>query len=79
VRAPNPLPLQTAEAKLFRHSFMLKLPFWGKIMLFVVEVFLKDSAVSMTPRKPTISNEYLDFLGELKSIRETALDRESGP
>jgi hypothetical protein len=38
--------------------------------------FCKDSAVCMRPRKPYISNNYLDFLGEFKAIFETALAHE---
>jgi hypothetical protein len=37
------------------------------------------SMVSYKPRKPTISNEYLKFLGKFKAIYETALAHESGP
>jgi hypothetical protein len=37
------------------------------------------SAVSNRPRKPYISNNYLDFLGEFEAIFETALAHESGP
>jgi hypothetical protein len=37
------------------------------------------SAVYMRPRKPYISNNYLDFLGEFEAIFETALAHESGP
>jgi hypothetical protein len=32
---------------------------------------IKDSAVSMRPRKPYISNNYLNFLGEFEAIFET--------
>jgi hypothetical protein len=34
------------------------------------------SAVSTGPRKPYISNNYLDFLGEFEAIFETALAHE---
>jgi hypothetical protein len=37
------------------------------------------SAVSIKPRKPYISDNYLDFLDEFEAIFETALARESGP
>jgi dsRNA-specific ribonuclease len=33
----------------------------------------------MVPRKLTISNEYLEFLGEFEAIFETALASETGP
>jgi hypothetical protein len=35
--------------------------------------------VSFGPRKPYISNNYLDFLGEFEVIFESALAHESGP
>jgi hypothetical protein len=37
------------------------------------------SAVFIRPRKPYISNNYLNFLGEFEAIFETALAHESGP
>jgi hypothetical protein len=37
------------------------------------------SAVSLRPLKRTISNDYLEFLGDFEAICETALARESGP
>jgi hypothetical protein len=37
------------------------------------------SVVSLKMRKPTISNEYLEFLGEFEAICKLALARESGP
>jgi hypothetical protein len=37
------------------------------------------SAVYIRPRKPYISNNYLDFLSEFEAIFETALAHESGP
>jgi hypothetical protein len=37
------------------------------------------SAFSIRLRKPYISNNYLDFLGEFEAIFETALVHESGP
>jgi hypothetical protein len=41
--------------------------------------FSTASAVYIRPRKPYISNNYLDFLGEFEAIFETALAHESGP
>jgi hypothetical protein len=37
------------------------------------------SAVSLKSRKPTISDEYLKFLGKFKAICETALALNQGP
>jgi hypothetical protein len=36
-------------------------------------------AVSLRPLKQTISNDYLEFLGDFEAICETALARETGP
>jgi hypothetical protein len=43
------------------------------------KLFISASTVYMRPRKPYISNNYLNFLGELEAIFETALAHESGP
>jgi hypothetical protein len=40
---------------------------------------IKNPAVSLTPRIPNFSNDYLDFLGEYEAICETALAPESEP
>jgi hypothetical protein len=45
----------------------------------LIETAESVSAVSLKPRKQTISNEYLEFLGELEAICETAFARESEP
>jgi hypothetical protein len=46
---------------------------------YVVDVFLKDSAVSLEPRKPIISNDILELLGKYEAIFETTFAHESGP
>jgi hypothetical protein len=48
-------------------------------MEFFTKMPKSDPAVSLTPRNPNFSNDYLDFLGEYEVICETALARESGP
>jgi hypothetical protein len=45
----------------------------------VYETTEAASAVYMRPRKPYISNNYLDFLGEFETKFESALANESGP
>jgi hypothetical protein len=44
----------------------------------LIETVEALSAVSLKPRKPTISSEYLEFLGKFEDICETALACESG-
>jgi hypothetical protein len=46
--------------------------------VFFIQTAEAASAASLKPQKQTISNEYLEFLGELEAICETALARESG-
>jgi hypothetical protein len=43
-----------------------------------IEISEAASAVTLTLRKPIISNDFLEFLREFEAIFETALARESG-
>jgi hypothetical protein len=45
----------------------LQLSHWD----YFTKMFKSDPAVSMTPRDPNFSNDYLDFLGEYEVIGET--------
>jgi hypothetical protein len=51
MKLPNPPPLSH----------------WNRLIRFrgLIETAVSASAVSLKPRKPIISNEYLEFLGEL--------------
>jgi hypothetical protein len=46
--------------------------------IFKKTYVVKDFTVSLRPRKPVITNDYLEYLGEFESIFETDLARESG-
>jgi hypothetical protein len=45
----------------------------------LIDIGWSDPAVTLSPRNPIFSNEYLDFVGEYEAICETALACESGP
>jgi hypothetical protein len=79
--------IYTEEAKLFRHSFVLKTAFLRKKMFLkyfkgfrvLIEATKVAFRVSLKPWKPIISNDYLEFISKFEAICETALARESRP
>jgi hypothetical protein len=54
---------------------------WNRGIRFrgVIETAEAASTVTLRRRKPTISNDFLEFLGEFEAIFETDLALESGP
>jgi hypothetical protein len=62
-----------------QYSFSRRLPQCHKGFGGLDQTAEAASAVYIRPRKPYISNNYLDFLGDFEAIFETALAHESGP